>query len=824
MPLSSERGAPSYDPAKPATLRAYFADLDLLFWRHAVVVAQEKKHFACKYGPSDQSEMWETLPAFTEDAKSYEEFRAQVYDLYPGAKDGRRFTEADLTNAMERWRRAQVTTAATYAEFYREYSSISRYLIAKGRLSIAEASRGIFYVLPQTFAESIRIRLQIKHVDCDADHLYSLSEIHEAAMWVYRSHSVTRTMGLPSTATQPSAPSVPMTMAVPAGSTPPGMIKVEDIAVVLDRFSSRLMSALQRANLRQPVPNIVRPIGRLDDRRCHYCGDMDCRINSCAKAEEDIRAGEVIRRATDGRLALPNGLFLPRRFREDLPTMGARIKEWHRRHPGQKAEVAQEISRDTERIKALERELYALRQAAPAMIGDQVTGNSIASGSAIPSTIRRSPPPPLPSQAPDSLLPMLPEIELPLSALPSSQAQGDAYPTPQQHVTGAPFIARPPLQSENQPAYRICPPVYDPEVAKSVFERSLAATSSMTLSRRELLAISPEVDSLYEELVTSACIPNTAGGSTMAVQRPEVPSEPANVCAYASILQDSRLVHFAEDNKAGFLPEHTSVYTVQTGEALTAAELSQVPRSPYALDGREEHYVIPDDEDTAKAIDNGVVDRLHLDARQALYKAAKEDAAKQAVAAHSAFWSEDITPRKCIGYSPYFAAIGCQPTIPLDIVESTYPISPPTTPLRTRELVARQAVALRTWQEDWQRPHTKVFAARNKAAKCLERKHTHNVHVYHFPPRPLGRIRNIVIRRCLQYLGPIAALFRNRGGVPYYVRKLRQSTTTGEDDEEDTALYIPPRTPGNIGDDLEDEDAELAEAMRWLTRDGQNFS
>ena len=56
------------------------------------------------------------------------------------------------------------------------------------------------------------------------------------------------------------------------------------------------------------------------------------------------------------------------------------------------------------------------------------------------------------------------------------------------------------------------------------------------------------------------------------------------------------------------------------------------------------------------------------------------------------------------------------------------------------------------------------------------------------------------------------------------MRKLRQSTTTGEDDEEDTALYIPPRTPGNIGDDLEDEDAELAEAMRWLTRDGQDFS
>ena len=44
---------------------------------------------------------------------------------------------------------------------------------------------------------------------------------------------------------------------------------------------------------------------------CNFCGGLDHFVRICPKAEEYVKAGKC-KRMEDGRLVLPNGMFLPR--------------------------------------------------------------------------------------------------------------------------------------------------------------------------------------------------------------------------------------------------------------------------------------------------------------------------------------------------------------------------------------------------------------------------------------------------------------------------------------------------------------------------------
>ena len=56
------------------------------------------------------------------------------------------------------------------------------------------------------------------------------------------------------------------------------------------------------------------------------------------------------------------------------------------------------------------------------------------------------------------------------------------------------------------PAYRTLPPVHDPAIAVSVFQRSMEAP--VTIMQRELLSLSPEVCSQVRDSTTTHHIPN----------------------------------------------------------------------------------------------------------------------------------------------------------------------------------------------------------------------------------------------------------------------------------------------------------------------------
>lgn len=168
---------------------------------------------------------------------------------------------------------------------------------------------------------------------------------------------------------------------------------------------------------------------------------------------------------------------------------------------------------------------------------------------------------------------------------------------------------------------------------------------------------------------------------------------------------------------------------------------------------------------------NGIVERLHFDVRQALFKAVDGDESKWSQAVHSVFWADRVTFRRRMGCSPYFATTGTHPILPMDIAEANYLLPPPESILSTTDLIARRAIALQKRQVQLEQLHSRVYAARVAAARRFEKEHATTIRDFNFKKGDLVLMRNTQVEMSLnrkmrpRYLGPLVVISRNRGGA-----------------------------------------------------------
>ncbi|EED78163.1 predicted protein [Postia placenta Mad-698-R] len=188
MPPRGHSTAPTFDPLEVRSLRRYFQDLEALFTRCQITDEAAKKQWAVRYPSIDVADLWETLESFIDVAKSYNDWKADVRALYPGADDTRKWSLADMDQLIGERARIGIHNAADLGCYYRDFMAITKHLIAQHRLSTIEQSRAFLRGFQPALLTRLETRLHLKHPDHYADDPYTMAEIHAAATFILHVH------------------------------------------------------------------------------------------------------------------------------------------------------------------------------------------------------------------------------------------------------------------------------------------------------------------------------------------------------------------------------------------------------------------------------------------------------------------------------------------------------------------------------------------------------------------------------------------------------------------------------------------------------------
>ena len=536
MPIRGERSAPLFDQKEPSELSRYFKQLEMLFARCKIDDDEEKKTYATSYVKSNVADSWEVLPEFTDNQKTYKDFKERLFELYN--QSSLRYILADLDRLVGERQRVGMRSLQDISNFHLQFITISTYLLTNSLVSARELSQSYLRVFDETFQNRILMRLNILLPHHNPALQHNIDDIYNAAKWVLQ--------GVPGATTAPSY----------AGTTSPSAtikpdseyIKTEQLGTFLNDFKKTIVDALGANRMRPSTGGGVPP----RNAKCLFDG-CDNFIRDCAKVEEYIRQGKC-RRNHEGKVILSTGAYVPR----DIPGehLCDRIDEWHRRNPNQLASgtlssntalfgavvsdsriiptpyvetetVPQYQLNTQDRIAALECELFNLRTSQPNFVPTIKTRTQRAAArnavraseeTAKPAgtsrnrnngvettriveipeepTTRRSP-------TPEAVEVSVPAVQRPRQTEhPFRKAKDATYAPPQLQNVGATI---PQASKKPEPAYRTLPAIYDPAVANSVYNRALE--SPLTITHRELLSLSPEVRSQVRDAVSSKRTP-----------------------------------------------------------------------------------------------------------------------------------------------------------------------------------------------------------------------------------------------------------------------------------------------------------------------------
>ena len=466
------------------------------------------KSYVTSYVDADTADTWEALAEFKDATKTYDDLKDRLLELYNQIT--LKYILTDLDRLVGERQRIGVKSLQELSEFHLKFNAISTYLIASDLLSKREQTQAYLRVFDASILSSLQVRLQIQHPQHHPSLPYGIDNIFEAAKWVLQ--GVTP----PSMLSAVTSPPLTNSTSTPAHTQPSNdYIKKEQLSAMFNEFSKVIADALKASTANKPSGGGG---GMPKNSACNGCGDLDHFISNCKKILEYITSGKCKRNA-EGKVVLPNGYYIPR----DIPGkwLVERIDEWHKRNPGQivTGTMLHEItstaipsqtlilaSRDEppaakfafsaqDRIAALKAEIFSLKAKKKndnKAEGIRTRRQRAAETSAKPHT-----------EEPTSKVTAEATRSGPVH--PYRQANDATYAPPSTRNVRAPPKAPSTTSKKSEPAYKTLPPIHDPEIAKSVYDRVLG--TPLTVTTHELLSLSPEVRTKLREAATNQRMP-----------------------------------------------------------------------------------------------------------------------------------------------------------------------------------------------------------------------------------------------------------------------------------------------------------------------------
>ncbi|KAJ3721793.1 hypothetical protein C8R42DRAFT_642250 [Lentinula raphanica] len=182
LPKRDERSAPKFDPKNEALLPNFFAE----FERTAKAAgidddARQMKQAVVGYLDAKTLQFWQTLDSFGDDRKSWEDFKSEVLDYYPGARSQVGATTEELVKIVESFRRKGISTAMDLNEFHREFAVVAKALSDQGVLSGNPLAKHYVAALPDHVRWRIDQALLTFFPDQDPGQAYTIGQLRKVA-------------------------------------------------------------------------------------------------------------------------------------------------------------------------------------------------------------------------------------------------------------------------------------------------------------------------------------------------------------------------------------------------------------------------------------------------------------------------------------------------------------------------------------------------------------------------------------------------------------------------------------------------------------------
>ena len=481
MPTRNHHSAPKFD-SKPASLSPFLDEVEQLA-QSCALTGKQKIEWAIRYAPNEERELWQMQESVGTD--DWEEFKRELFELYPGSTGERKYSIANLQTLIDKQALVNVEDAEDFGVYRRNFLTVATYLKKKKRLTDREISIYFLQGLMPMFRDKVQAQLKAENPMHHSDDPYTLAEISTAALFVLSCNH--------SAASRKEA-------------TPPSSVKKETFdlsqgygnlninALIAEEVAKRISTIeKQQAAGGQNLP-------RMRSHQCVFCSDPDHYLSSCPHVYEYTQKG-LCQKNPEGQIVLPDGNRINMR---EIPgrNLKDRIDNWHKNKPipqvssnfvgatsSTYAWIDDEPVTPEVRNKLTQKELEEL----------EVLENLVSSAQKkIDYTKKRQA-----ANKPDN-------EGLVTRAKAQAAAQEKAVPS-----VPAERSSRP------DPQFRYVTPIEDPALIKKLVDQSLE--SSITISTRELLSVAPDVRrQIKDQLITKRI-------ATSAFVETEEQSTPSNV-------------------------------------------------------------------------------------------------------------------------------------------------------------------------------------------------------------------------------------------------------------------------------------------------------
>lgn len=180
MPNRSHHAAPRFD-GKSASLSLFLDDIEYLA-KACRLSQKDTIKWTIRYSPSIDRELWEMQESV--ETGDWEQFKEELYDLYPGSKGENKYSAANLQSLIDKQNSITIRDAEDYGTYHRSFLKISSYLRNKSRLSEREISIYFLQGLEPSFRCKVQAQMKAESPKRHPDDPYSIAEISASALFV----------------------------------------------------------------------------------------------------------------------------------------------------------------------------------------------------------------------------------------------------------------------------------------------------------------------------------------------------------------------------------------------------------------------------------------------------------------------------------------------------------------------------------------------------------------------------------------------------------------------------------------------------------------